>query len=667
MCGICGVVSSSRSPDPKLVIRMMGRLAHRGPDGSGYFRDRYAVLGHTRLSIIDTAGGAQPLSNEDGSLWIAFNGEIFNYVELAHELRSRGHILRTASDTEVIVHSWEEWGEGCFRRFNGQWALALWDRNERRLVLSRDRMGIRPLYYTIDGDRILFASEVKAIYADPSVYRAFDLVGLRQTFTFWSTVAPRTVYERIEQLEPGHVAIYEHGRLGKRSYWTMAFPSAGEDNGRSAAENRETLRERLIEASRLRFLRSDVPVAAYLSGGIDSSITAAIISRYTNTPIRTFSLRFSDAEFDEGRFQAEMVERLGTDHSSVEVSASDISGAFPEAVLHGESPILRAASVPLLLLSRLVRRSGYKVVVTGEGADEVLGGYDLFREMRVRMFMARNPASTTRHQAIRLLYPWMQRSPTATPEMARVFFGRNLDINDVAISHRPRWDSTSAVIGLMSPEVGAQTAAIPVVDELLAGMPDESSGWEPLARAQWLEMTTLLPGYLLSSQGDRMLMANSVEGRFPFLDVELVEFVNSLPAAHKLFGLDEKHILKEAFADLVPASIRQRAKQPYRAPDAGSFFANARCEWVEELTSKQAVEDAGIFQPGAVTGLVAKCARNGGRRMSNTDNMRLLAVLSTMLVHRDFICGLAFQQEERPPQPMRMIDTVEKREGVLCE
>jgi len=681
VCGICGVVSTS-PPDVDLVRRMMDRLAHRGPDGSGYFRDERAALGHTRLSIIDTEGGAQPLSNEDNSLWISFNGEIFNYVELAEELRAAGHRFRTASDTEVIVHAWEQWGERCLERFNGQWAFAVWDRKRRELVLSRDRMGIRPLYYTFSHGRFLFGSEVKALFADPTVERSFNMAGLAETFTFWSTVAPRTVFRGVFQLEPGHVALLKSddlsgarngddlhsSQLRSRPYWRLSFPSASQVDGAGVGETGAVLREKLVNAARLRFIRSDVPVGAYLSGGIDSSLTAAIITRYTTTPLRTFSLRFADSEFDESTYQDEMSRRLGTEHSSIEVSASDIAAVFPETVWHAEAPILRAAPAPLFLLSRLVREAGFKVVVTGEGADEVLAGYDIFREMKVRLFWSRNPDSQKRARAVELLYPWMKRSPVQMPSIARAFFGRNLSVEDPAISHRPRWDATAALMGMMTPECRGKARLPSVEEEVLARLPADSSDWDPLARAQWLEMTTLLPGYILSSQGDRMLMSHSVEGRFPFLDRDVVEYANSLPARHKLMGLDEKHILKREFRDLLPESILTRPKQPYRSPDAASFFSHdpdARSDrvarrdrdWIAEVTAPDVLRDAGIFVPEAVDALFTKCVRVSGTGMSNTDNMRVLAVLSTMLIHKHFIQGNGGSTSlHKPAAPTTVID-----------
>jgi len=658
MCGVCGIVSYAGPPDLALLRRMMGRLGHRGPDGNGWYRDRYVALGHTRLAIIDTAGGAQPLGNEDGTVWVTFNGEIFNYVELREELRRRGHAFRTASDTEVIVHAWEEWGEECFSRFNGQWAVALWDRRAQRLVLSRDRFGVRPLFIIRRPGSLLFASEVKAIFADPSVERAFDPAGLGQTFTYWSAVAPRTVFRGIEQLEPGHYAVLDRDGFRKVPYWRITFPERGREPVQDTRQSADALRERIIEAARLRFLRSDVPVGAYLSGGLDSAVTAAVISRYTDAPLHTFSLRFSDSEFDEGQYQKQMSAVLGTEHQDIVVSPADIAAVFPEVVRHAETPVLRAAPAPLFLLSKLVRENGYRVVVTGEGADEVLAGYDLFREARVRLFWARDPGSAKRSRAAELLYPWMARSPGRTPAFARAFFGRHLDPADLALSHRPRWDSTSVISAMLSGDMlaGIRRAG---AEDIVSAMPPGSEDWDPLSRAQWLEMTTLLAGYILSSQGDRMLMANSVEGRFPFLDREVVDFANALPARHKLFGLEEKYLLKRAFADLVPEDIIYRPKQPYRAPDAASFVAGRGPAWFGEVTSERAVAAAGVFKPSLVAGLLAKCGRTGGENMSNTDNMRVLAIVSTQLTHETFIAGGGRGMPDPPlPAPSVAVDLV---------
>lgn len=491
MCGICGVVGFGTAPDREVVREMVATLAHRGPDDCALLVDHQAVLGHARLSLIDVAGGTQPLGNASGSVWASFNGEVFNYVELREQLRSRGHEFVSSSDTEVVVHAYEEWGTSCFEHFNGQWALAIWDRSRRRLVLARDRLGVRPLYYRFGPGSIAFASEVRTLFADRTVTRELDPAGLKQVWTYWSCTAPRTVFEGVLQLPPGHVATFDATGFRADPYWTADFPQRGEEAGQDLEENAATLRELLTRATRLRFERSDFPVGAYLSGGLDSAVTAATIRHSTDADLATFSVRFTDAEFDESPYQRLMVERLGTTHHTIDISHRQIAEVFPDVVWHAESPLLRTAPAPLFLLSRLVRESGYKVVVTGEGADEVLGGYDIYREARVRQFWARDPGSTVRDGAVGLLYPWLDRGPSQAPAFARSFFGAGLDADDPAMSHRPRWSSTSALTTILSPDMRRAVDSAAIVDPA-HHMPETASGWDSLSRAQWLEMTTLL-------------------------------------------------------------------------------------------------------------------------------------------------------------------------------
>lgn len=662
MCGICGIFDPTAAPSSDLVLRMMTALSHRGPDGSGYYLDDRVALGHTRLSIIDARGGTQPMAGEDEQVWVTFNGEIFNYVELRHELRVRGHRFRTASDTEVIVHAWEEWGVHCFERFNGQWAIALWDRRSRQLVLCRDRYGIHPLHYARAGGRVVFASEVKALFCDPAVPRELDGDGIDELLTFWSAAAPLTLFAGIRQVVPGTYLVFDQDGASTHEYWHPAFPDRGAERNQDLNENAERLRDAVIEATRLRFQRSDVPVGAYLSGGIDSAVTAATIAEFAETDVHTFSLRFADAEFDEGSHQQLMHDRLGTTHRELVVSGEDIANGLPQAVWQAESAILRSAPVPMMLLSQLVRSEGYKVVVTGEGADEVLAGYDIFRESKVRAFIARDPDSIQRRRAIELLYPWMQRSPNQVPSFAQNFFGSDTDADDPAVSHRPRWRSTASIKAMLHPErrVTGEHAA---TARILAAMPPDASRWDPLSRAQWLEMRTLLSGYLLSSQGDRMLMANSIEGRFPFLDHHVSELAAEFPARQKILGLDEKHLLKRAFADLVPRQIIERPKQPYRVPDAASFFTADPPAWLTATTSPRDIAEAGIWNPRAVELLLEKCRRARGVGMGNTDSMRLMAVLTTQLLHQMFIRDWRTPEPD-PPAPVAVFDrTTRNREG----
>ena len=643
MCGIAGCVALRPGLPPPSVedlTAMAGALRHRGPDEFGLYRDARAGLAHARLSIIDLATGQQPLANEDSSLWVVFNGEIFNYLELREELAALGHRFRTRSDTEVIVHAYEAWGEGAFERFSGQFAVALWDARRGRLVLARDRLGVRPLYLCEHEGRLWFASEVKAIFAGaPGFPRALDPVGLAETFTFWTVVPPQSVFRGVSELEPGHVRTWEGGAWHDRAFWTPSYPAGpGEGFRGSLEEATERVGAALEQAVRVRMLRADVPVGSYLSGGLDSSLVAALGRRVKGDRFLTFSIRFEDAEYDETPFQRAVVDRIGSEHREVLVRRRDIAAVFPEVVAHAERPLLRTAPAPLFLLSRLVRDSGIKVVLTGEGADEMFAGYDLFREGKVRRFWGRRPGSTLRPRLLQRLYPYLARSPMAQRRMAEEFFGRSREQwASPGFAHQTRWGPAAALQCLFADDLRQEARSVDVVGRLLASLPPAFPAWTPLAQDQYLETRTLLSGYLLASQGDRMLMANSVEGRFPFLDTELVELANALPPSYKLCGLDEKHVLKRAALGLVPDEVVRRTKQPYRAPDALCFVGPEAPAWVAEVMSPSSVRSAGLFSVEGVDRLWRKCQASADAPLSNADNMALVGVLSTGLLHEQLV------------------------------
>lgn len=648
MCGIAGIVglsANTTSPSREALVRMASVLYHRGPDEFGVYRDDHAGLAHSRLSIIDLSTGQQPMADENGAAWIVFNGEIFNYVELRDELVALGHHFCTQSDTEVILHAYREWGDAAFERMNGQWAVAIWDAVAQRLILSRDRVGICPLHICEHAGYLYFASEVKAIFAaNADIPRAFDPTGLSQTFTFWTIVPPHGVFQGVTELEPGHVRIYENGTMRDKAYWVPSYPVA--DNAHSKFQGSledavDEVRSALENATSLRMLRADVPVGSYLSGGLDSSLVAAMGRRFAGDRFQTFSLRFEDAEYDETEYQRLMVKGLGSEHHEVVVSRSDIANVFPDVVYHTERPILRTAPAPLFLLSKLVRNHGIKVVLTGEGADEMFAGYDIFREGKVRRFWGRQPASAWRPRLLERLYPYLARSPVSQQAMARQFFGRNIAAHrSPGFAHDTRWHTTSALKRLMSRDMQAVNADRNVIGDLIENLHVDFAKWSPLAQDQHIEIRTLLSGYLLSSQGDRMLLGNSVEGRFPFLDKDVIALADSLPAAYKLRVLDEKHVVKRVAENVVPQEIIARKKQPYRAPDALAFVAGNAPDYIDEVLSESAVRDANVFEPQAVGQLLRKCrARGSEGQFSNTDNMALVGVLSTQLLHQKFITG----------------------------
>ena len=640
MCGIAGIIRSDLAPVEQSELQaMIETLNHRGPDASGISTFGFVGFAHSRLSIVDLAGGLQPMQTPDGLLTITFNGEIFNHIELRAHLKNKGYEFRTHSDTEVILHMYAEYGPECVQHFNGQWAFAIHDRKRQEVFLSRDRMGIRPLVYTQTQGRLSFASEVKALFALPDVKREVDLKSLNELFTFWSPLPPRTFFAGVNELPPAHSMIVKNGQVKIWQYWHLDYQP--NEESRSLDDWADELRELLINATQLR-LRADVSVGAYLSGGLDSSVTAAIIRNYTNAPLNTFSVNFNDKDYDESSYQQEMIRELGTDHQAVCCSYEDIGRIFPTVIQHTEKPVLRTAPAPMYLLSKLVRDSQFKVVMTGEGADEVLGGYDLFKETKIRRFWSRQPDSAIRPLLLKRLYPYMKNLQAQSPAYLKAFFKiRQDELDSPFFSHLPRWDLTSKLKSFFSNDVKQQLVNQDPLADFESQLPQQFSEWPSFCQAQYLESINLMPGYILSSQGDRMAMGNSIEGRFPFLDYRVVEFASRVPVRFKMNGLNEKYLLKYAMRDLIPESIRKRPKQPYRAPDAHSFIdtetQSARFEYVNHLLSAEKLQDNGLFQPEAVQRLVKKMEQ--GRAIGTRDNMALVGILSTQLLVEQMIHG----------------------------
>lgn len=638
MCGIAGFSGPDVRPDTAhpLLQRMIHTLAHRGPDGYGYRAEDGVGLAHARLSIIDLATGDQPIRNPGGTVWTVFNGEIFNYVELRRALEAEGRVFYTHSDTEVIVHLYDRDGDRFVEHLNGQFAIALWDSERRRLLLARDRAGIRPLLYARQNGRIWFASEAKALLSVLPQCAVLDPLALAETFSTWSPIEPHTVYRGIASLPPGHtLAIESDGRETLRHYWDWTFPDAVDTSPSryplSVEAATAELRALLIDAVRLQ-LRADVPVGAYLSGGLDSSGIVAMIRSFTDTPVRTFSVAFEDGEFDESAYQQAMVRHMRTDHTTLRCSRRDIGEAFPRLIHHTETPVLRTAPVPLMLLAGSVRAHGYKVVLTGEGADEVFGGYDLFKEAKVRRFWAQQPQSRLRPRLLERLYAYLPNSPVRHPAFAQSFFGQGMEhLQRPVFAHAPRWTTSQRALGLLSAELRAEIGPFNALDAVEATLPAGIGRWSPLARDQYVEAKSLLAGYLLSSQGDRVAMANSIEGRFPYLDHRVIEFANRLPPSFKIRGMTEKYLLRRALADLLPDDIVNRSKQPYRAPDSASFFFDGTpLDYVAELMDADRIRAAGYFDAAAVGRLFDKC--RGGRATGFADNQAFVGVLSTMLI-----------------------------------
>lgn len=447
MCGIAGILDEHASGPPQAgeLRTMIETLHHRGPDGYGFFTDAACGLAHARLSIIDLSTGEQPIHNEDRTVWVVLNGEIFNYIELRAQLQAAGHAFYTQSDTEVIVHLYEQHGDDFVHHLNGQFAIALWDQKRSRLVLARDRTGIRPLFHTRHDGRLLFASEIKALFALDGVPRRLDPVALGDTMTYWSTLEPDTVFQGVRCLPAGCLLAIEAGQEHLTQYWDWSFARDSSASTRSIEDWASELRALLIDSVRLQ-LRADVPVGAYLSGGLDSSAIAALVRLYTGAKLRTFSVAFDDPEFDESGYQEQMAKHLGTEHTRVLCRPGDIARIFARMVWHTEAPVLRTAPAPLMLLSERVRAEGYKVVLTGEGADEVFAGYDLFKEAKIRRFWGRFPQSGIRPLLLRRLYPYLKHSPVAGGAFAERFFGSDLArLDHPCFAHATRWTATRRI------------------------------------------------------------------------------------------------------------------------------------------------------------------------------------------------------------------------------
>ncbi len=590
--------------------------------------------------------------------------------KLREELEKRGHKFYTRTDTEILVHLYEDNGPNFFNQLNGQFGLALWDQKKQELLLARDRIGIRPLFYYQRNGRLVFGSEIKAIFADPAIPRALNQQSLADIFTCWSSLGADSAFENIYQLLPGHFAIFSRSGFSAHRYWQLSF-AKGLDSKKAfygstappqhsstvfspAAPSLEDLtlelQHLLTDATRIR-LRADVPVGAYLSGGLDSTYLTSLVKRNFNNQLRTFSVSFSDDRFDEAPFQEKAVQALQTEHRRVRCTDRDIGQNFPQVIWHTETPILRTAPVPLFQLSRLVRENQFKVVLTGEGSDEIFAGYDIFKEDRVRRFWAKQPRSAMRPKLLQRLYP-----DIFVPGNSRGgafltgFFRKGLSqVDSPTYSHMIRWENTSQIKSFFSEDLQSSVGqGDGFENRFMSLLPEDFLSWDPLSRAQYTEISIFLSNYLLSSQGDRVAMGHAVEGRFPFLDYRVVEFASQIPPRYRLNGLKDKYILRQSAKSLIPPELAMRAKQPYRAPISRCFLGDHRPDYVRDLLSEEAIRQAGYFDPAKVSRLVEKCQRQEGKLLSERENMALVGILSTQLIDHQFITNFPGDPIQEP-------------------
>jgi len=636
MCGLTGIFHINGPGNIPLdtLKRMTAVLQHRGGDESGIYIDDQIGLGHTRLSIIDLHSGTQPIHNEDKTLWIVFNGEIFNYPELRKQLQDDGHHFYTTTDTEVILHLYERDGLNCLNSLNGQFAFAIWSTPKKQLLLARDRMGICPLHYTIQNGCIYFASEIKSIFMEKKISREIDPIALDQIFTIWAPLPGFTAFKHIHELEPGQFLQIDKDNIHLSKYWHFPIDPRNELFDDSPEELTEELTRLLSDAVRIRLI-ADVTVGSYLSGGLDSSGITALVAKQFNHDVHSFGIRFEEFDFDESIYQKQLASFLSVHHKELSVSNSDIASHFSEILWHSEKPILRTAPVPLFLLSKHVSENGLKVILTGEGADEIFGGYNIFKEALVRKFLSRKPDDQNRADLITRLYPNIFKNPSLKNSLIK-FFAQGLDqAGDPLFSHLIRWNNTKRIKTFFAENLQKEIGDYNCIEEIRGLLPDHFDTCSTLMKAQYLESSIFLSNYLLSSQGDRVAMAHAVETRPPYLDHRIIEFMARVPAVWKILGLNEKHILKKVFKDILPKNIIDRPKNPYRAPIQQSLLTAHNSEFVESMICEAEIQKAGYFNPKKVTSLTAKLY--GQKNVNEVEGMALAGILSTQIIDHQYI------------------------------
>jgi asparagine synthase (glutamine-hydrolysing) len=571
MCGIVAMYSRSSPVSPAVLQKACQRLHHRGPDGQRQWisPDGRVALGHARLSIIDLTTGDQPIASEDRRKYIIVNGEFYNYEATQRKLECAGHHLRTRSDSEIALHLYEDLGIQCLHELRGEFAFVLWDENQRTLFAARDRFGIKPLFYTIHRDTLYLASEAKALFA-AGVPARWDAESVAQATEFGSHQV-RTLFDGIFQIPPGHYLIATDRHVELNQYWDFNYPTRDSATlHRSGAEYAAEFRHVLEEAVRLR-LRADVPVGCYLSGGLDSCSVLGLAARHRSDPIRAFTLTFDRADYDEEKEAREMASKVSAEFFPIPIRQDDLADNFADAIEQSETFCFNAHGVAKYLLSRAVRDAGYKVVITGEGSDEILGGYAHFR----RDMVLYNRDGQDPEEAAALLEDLERLNPVSRGLLLPHGAAKPLENVKRVLGFIPSWIETfSARAAKMQPLWHADFAETygsrDSYHSLLSGIDvrGQLSGRDAVHQSLYLWSKTMLPGYILNMLGDRMEMAHSVEGRLPFLDHKVVEVLCSQPVHQKIHGMTEKYVLREAVRDVITETVYKRQKHPFLSPPA---------------------------------------------------------------------------------------------------
>jgi asparagine synthase (glutamine-hydrolysing) len=601
MCGISGVwnFATGEPVDREVLVKMNNALGLRGPDDEGYYVDGPVGLGHRRLSIIDLETGKQPIHNEDETVWIVFNGEIYNCRELGRELEQSGHRFTTTSDTEVIVHAYEQFGRECVNRLNGMFAFAIWDERQRRLFLARDRAGIKPFYYAVVNGRFLFGSELKAILEHPLVERRIDLVALNQYLAFEYVPTPRTIFEGISKLPPGATLTVENGTVREEQYWDMRLAESEDGNALSEETYLAQLKSTLRDVVRKELI-ADVPVGVLLSGGIDSSAIAAMMAELVPGKVKSFSIAFEDKSFDESSYARTVARHLGTEHQEMTLTAARMLELIPRIAEFLDEPLGDSSIVPTYLLSEFTRRT-VKVALGGDGGDELFGGYSTLQAHRIADYCNRflPDAVSTR------LLPWMvDRLPVSFDNISWDFKARRfvagLGLPPVVRHHL--WlgsltaDQRSRLLGVLAQGHGSD------VEDVARGYATASRAREPMNQVLYCDMKLYLEGDILAKV-DRASMANSLEVRVPLLNQTMIEFAQRVPHRLKLKGLTTKYLLRHAVKDLLPAAIVWRCKKGFNMPVA-KWLEGPLLELAKDMFSAERLKRQGLFDPAFVQHLL---------------------------------------------------------------
>jgi asparagine synthase (glutamine-hydrolysing) len=635
MCGINGIALSARSGrriDPAVLSRMRDVITHRGPDDEGLFIDGAVGLGHRRLSIVDVAAGHQPMANEDQTLHITYNGEIYNHADFREELEARGHVYQTHCDTETILHLYEEHGPACVEHLRGMFAFAIWDQRRRELFIARDRLGVKPLYYahTEDGS-LYFASEIKALLQASAVKPEINFAALPDYLANHATSGEETLFHGIKRLLPGHTMVWHDGNLDIRRYWDVSFLKVESDGGarRRDQDYIEEWTELFRSSVRLR-LMADVPLGMFLSGGIDSSAIAAVMSGMVSEPIKTFSVAFKEREANELEYARLIATAYKTNHHEVIVSPEDFFGALPRMVWHEDEPLAHPSSVALYFVSRLAREH-VKVVLTGEGSDELLAGYARYRKTiynlalgaRYHGLMPEAIKSVVRNRISGLSVGSRVRQ-----KLVRTFLSLQPDIESIY------FDNFAVFPRSMQPELlSAATRARTGTIDPYAGVRhvlEDTDAESVLDRLLYADIKTYLHELLMKQ--DQMSMAASIESRVPFLDHKLVEFTSSLPERLKLRGWTTKYVLRQSMKGVLPEAILSRPKMGFPVP-IGKWFRGAYRSVVDEYILSDRTLSRGLFDREFLRGLVER------HQIGEDHSERLWALVNFEMWQRQFIDG----------------------------